>query len=555
MSFPDEIDALSQKSSEEHAYPRPDLISLSQYLKSWPTQKLVAKFPETSAVSEEDVTTTFALIHEIATGTCSRFKPSPAGLAELASHSVEHGPLLLFLRGHGSPEWLNTIGEKYGVSPELYRRHLQYLEFRGRDLYSSPSLPSSSARVFQLTIPTICTRNVDGSGYEPEDLQLARRLEEEAMGRYFKQLRSKAEVADSVVRKCLLLSKQHYVVEQTVSIEVGPPGDDWRAVVWLDSGKDLCQTMKGPWSPRAGTKAWETYFFPVIVNPAIDTPFTQSTDKPSTPLAGLTSVHDIMEPQSHTGDRQAEEWKAAQNVALLPFQYGSRLNKRIARRDTLYALNQVFQFSASAEVQFLNLLQSRIVHELSFVGAQGDGKYHSISLLNLKYIKTQLTSHAQSLTETVSLLQNRHDLDWPHIERSDEDSATVERSANMLLSDFKYLLQRAATLAKQCDQGMTTLVNSSMLEESRRSANLATKVQRLTVIATIFIPLSFVCSVWGMNIDILGSGSQPFWKSFVSAVPIILLSLVIYQWDVLIRLYDKSKSGTRRRRETQDVYS
>lgn len=554
MSFRDEIELLSQKSSEYYAYPRPDLNSLSQYLKSLSIYNPGCGLPETrSTISETDRTSSFAVVHDIATGRCQPFSSSSTGLTDFVGRGMDdHGSSVLFLRGHGSPEWLETIGEKYRVSPELYRRHLRYLEFShnsGRNLHSWPSLPSSSARVFQLTIPTICTRNVSESDYEPEDLQSARQSMEEAMGQYFRQLRAKATVAESVVRKCLLLSKQYYVVEQTISIEVGPPGEHWRAIVWLDTGKDLSQsTQHGePWKPFAGTKAWETYFFPVIVNLASD----PSTNRPSdpTPYPSQNSVHDHTRLQAHPKDRNAEEWKAAQNIALLPFQYGSRLDKNLARQDTLYALGEVFQFSASAEVQLLNLLQSRIEHELSFVGTQGgNDEYRPISLLNLKYIKTQLAAHVQNLNETVDLLQNRNHLDWPHIKGSGEESDTVERSANMLLADFKYLLKRADSLANQCDQGMTTLVNSSMIDESRRSAHLAMKVQRLTVIATIFIPLSFVCSVWGMNLEVLGSGSQPFWKCVVSAVPIVLVALVIYYSDKLVRLSRKIFQAFKKKR-------
>ena len=118
----------------------------------------------------------------------------------------------------------------------------------------------------------------------------------------------------------------------------------------------------------------------------------------------------------------------------------------------------------------------------------------------------------------------------------------MERMANLLLADFEHLFYRAETLATQCDEGMTALVNSSVLEESRRSANMAMKVQRLTIIATVFIPLSFVCAVWGMNLKVFGSGDQPIWVCFVSAVPIVLVALLIYYWDGLIRSYQKAKS-------------
>jgi hypothetical protein len=115
------------------------------------------------------------------------------------------------------------------------------------------------------------------------------------------------------------------------------------------------------------------------------------------------------------------------------------------------------------------------------------GQYHSVSLLNLKYIKMLLTSHAQGFTETIGILRNRWTLDWPRI----DNAATAEKAAVLQLADFEYLLQCAETLARECEQGMAALANSPVLEESRRSASMAMRVQRLTVIGTIFIPHFF----------------------------------------------------------------
>lgn len=233
-SFQRDIELLSLQSSRNHVYPRPDLTTLDSYMKSSVTHRLTAASSNNaSAVPEEDLTA-FAIIHDLATGADTRFRPSPNDLANFVAHDALTKASLLFLRGYSSPEWLNAVGEKYGVSPDLYQRHLLFKAFTSgrRDMYSSPALPSASTRVFQLTIPTICARNIGGYGYEPEDLQQPRRLGSEAMGRYFQQLRTRAKVADSVVRECLLLSKQEYFLEQTVSIEVGPPGENWRAVVW-----------------------------------------------------------------------------------------------------------------------------------------------------------------------------------------------------------------------------------------------------------------------------------------------------------------------------------
>lgn len=533
------VELLSQQSTKSHVYPRPDFTSLCQYLKSPAVQRPAFEtLSLNSAIPEDDITSNFAVIHNLATGSRTLFGPSSSHIAEFAANKDVPEAMLLFLRGFPSPQWLNVIGNKHGASPDLYQRHLQYKTFtgRGRDLCSSPSLPSSSSRVIQLTVSTICARSGWGSRYEPEDLQEARRQESDAMGKYFLQLRNKAKVADSVVRKCLLLSKQERVLEQTISIDVGQSEKGWRAIVWLDSGKDLSLGIEGPWVPPPTSRPWETYFFPVIIHQTT-TGLPCDSLTPTSPLL-LTNSD-----QTTNGNKKPlAEWKAAQNICLLPFQYGAQLDKELARQDALYALSEVFRFAAFSEVQFLNLIHNCIEHELSFVALQDVDRRNAFSLLNLKYIKTQLASHARNLAETVSTLENRHTLDWPRA----PSSTAADQAAALLLTDFKYLLQRADDLARECEQGMTTLTNSSILEESRRSTENAMRVQKLTVLATIFIPLSFTCSFWGMNFAELGTGTVHLWAWFATGAPIIMFCFIVYHFDVLLRWYHRTKSKVAR---------
>lgn len=540
------IELLALRSSGNEVYPRPDLLSLNQYLKHAGIQRSRtndSRQGRSQSTNSSNVDRIFAVLHNIPSGKTLEFSASHSGIARCTITTVEEGKSILFLRGYASPEWLLKVGNKFNVSPELYRRHLTYTAppiGLAREHFSSPGLPSSSTRVIQLTIPTICTRNVAGQQYEPEDLQQARRLESEAMSEYFKRLRSRAQVADSVVRKCLLFSRREFVIEQTVSIDLGPRNEEGTAVVWLDCGVDLALGVEGPWCPHPGTRPWETLFCPIIVHDA-----SEHSWKSRSPRGfKRSSSHNIgraeepppaISASAHgPGCATACKWKAAQNACLLPFQYGSKIDDGVASSDVFYAVSEVFDFAASAESQFINLLQSRIKQELSFIDkstehADLSSSFHSIILLNLKYIKTQLASHTRRLTETVGVIRNRKLLRDHHGPESD----TASNKADTLLANFEYLLQRADTLSKECEQGMVTLTNSAMLEEARRSASMAMRVQRLTVVATIFIPLSFVCSIWGMNFTELGSGTKPLWMWFASAAPVILFSGLIYTWDLL----------------------
>ncbi|KAI1278573.1 hypothetical protein F5Y07DRAFT_63048 [Xylaria sp. FL0933] len=557
---------LAQSPSQDHMYPRPDLANITYYLQpqttptpSFPASPLGGRNSGGGAASGlDDDNEPFAVLYDIEAKTHTPFGSSPAALASFLVHDIEQRACILFIRGWASPEWLNAISNKFSMSPELYRRHLQdnmLLRPAGRDFFLGPSLlPSATAKVFQLTIPTICARNVSCESCEPEDLQVDRQLEAEAMGAYCKQFRVRARTADSIVRKCLLFSRKHYVVEQKITIEVNAPGVNLRAVVWLDSGRDLSECIEGPWSPKQGTRAWETYFYPVIITRRGEQPEKDSTSSYFSPLAPPAPMSSSPLPSSITGHNDLgrpryrgdlTRWRAAQNISLLPMHYGSQMKSESMSGYALHALSELFQFAASAEVQFLNFLCHRIEYELSLVGSSGMTWSHQISLLNLKYIKAQLTQHVHSLTNTVEILRSQTSANSLRISHDDSRTDDMsnsnklhneERAAEALLTDFDFLLQRANWLIRECEHGMSTLANSAMLEESRRSTKMAQSMQRLSVIATVFIPLSFVCSIWGMNFRELGSGSEPIWWWFVSAVPVIIITLAVYQWKLLVEM-------------------
>ena len=64
------------------------------------------------------------------------------------------------------------------------------------------------------------------------------------------------------------------------------------------------------------------------------------------------------------------------------------------------------------------------------------------------------------------------------------------------------------------------------LIESRRALLETANVTRLTVLAIIFVPLSYVATVFSMS-EKYGPGGPNFWVYFAVAVPITLLVLLL----------------------------
>lgn len=202
QTFQGKFKNVSDRSSKNHVYPRPDLIGIASYLNNPRSQKSRSNSPNfisTKLSPEQDIQENFIYLYDVTTTRRTLFSADQKGLSDFKRYKEDSKSSLIFLRGFPSRDWLNGLGELYEPAPELYRRHLEFQAFTSgaRDYHLSSPLPSASARVFQLSMPTICSRNVDVTGYEPEDLS---------------------------------------------------------------------ESTPGPWNPALGTKSWETYFYPIIIH-------------------------------------------------------------------------------------------------------------------------------------------------------------------------------------------------------------------------------------------------------------------------------------------------
>lgn len=76
------------------------------------------------------------------------------------------------------------------------------------------------------------------------------------------------------------------------------------------------------------------------------------------------------------------------------------------------------------------------------------------------------------------------------------------------------------------------------LEESRRGIQQNHSVKRLTQLAFVFIPLSFITSTFGMNVDVLTGDKAKWWTVLIGAVIVYFIVGVPF---LLIRWRDSRK--------------
>ena len=123
----------------------------------------------------------------------------------------------------------------------------------------------------------------------------------------------------------------------------------------------------------------------------------------------------------------------------------------------------------------------------------------------------------------------------------------------------QYLLYRIEHLrmldeTRRISQEMQLRASLLSIEESKRGIEQSKQVGRLTQLAFVFIPLTFVTGVFGMNITQLG-GKAPLWKFWVTAGTISGIAFIIGLMTIWSELWGKIRiKWSRTRREIRKAW-
>lgn len=213
-----------------------------------------------------------------------------------------------------------------------------------------------------------------------------------------------------------------------------------------------------------------------------------------------------------------------QSASLLHLDYGRKLDLETASTNPLYALSDIFRFAANSELQFLNMLATKITNEMdpAILIQQEDP-----TVSNLLYSRKILERHIQRMEEYIQFIDVQGNLSSPKPPKG-------EAAANSLRKDFQVLLSRSQALSAQCDRGMTIIMNNATIRESQRAIVQAEGVAKLTRLAFIFVPSSFTASLFGMNVKQFGTGaSVEIWVYFMVTMPIMAISVLFLMVDVI----------------------
>lgn len=130
----------------------------------------------------------------------------------------------------------------------------------------------------------------------------------------------------------------------------------------------------------------------------------------------------------------------------------------------------------------------------------------------------------------------------------DSLEAKGRSSLQFLTEDFEVLSNNIENAGRRLENMLPVVTSLVQIIDARQSFAETTNISRLTILALIFVPLSFVSSLFSMNPE-NGPGGKEFWVYFAVAIPITFLVFLVARppTSVVLKCLEWAKTPRRPR--------
>jgi hypothetical protein len=111
------------------------------------------------------------------------------------------------------------------------------------------------------------------------------------------------------------------------------------------------------------------------------------------------------------------------------------------------------------------------------------------------------------------------------------NTPTTNSALDSIMPDFKRIMPRLEKLETRVERLIDRCTSEMQLSAARESLAESHNLAQLTWLSTIFVPLTFVASLFSMNENI-GSLKDTLVTYFASAVPFAIVTLLVARWGV-----------------------
>lgn len=285
---------------------------------------------------------------------------------------------------------------------------------------------------------------------------------------------------------------------------------DWNHTVyiWSDGGLDLSSpdSAKGPW-----TDFNHCHFRPVSI-------------RRYGPLESCQTEHNRA---PFADDLNFMDQDTHQSLPLLRSAYSRLPYTDKCFEHPLEALEILLRYFCVAETQYLDSIEA-VLHEN--VEGQEAGAAHrkhsdTETMALLLHLQQKLRSRRPHIHNVVNYLQCHSG------DRVPGPTPWVSIVLPSLLRDLEYLLVCNKELLSRCDQEAGMITSRATFLDAQRGIELSKGSHKFALLAAIYVPLSFTCSIFGMNFVDVSDITLGFKVWTLVTVPICLFSTTILLWD------------------------
>lgn len=170
-----------------------------------------------------------------------------------------------------------------------------------------------------------------------------------------------------------------------------------------------------------------------------------------------------------------------------------------AMSDPLHVLSELFVFIAKSECQYLDMI--RAVLDDNTTSKQLNDTQDKSEIRNILIFSYRGLEHRRDkIKATIGFLKSQA------AELQPAKDTTVSR----ILRDFEYLFGKTDDLMRRCDYEWNVIMSGAAVEDAQWSRDHSKNQKKFTWLATIYIPLSFSCSLFGMTFFSLDSLREGF---------------------------------------------
>lgn len=171
-------------------------------------------------------------------------------------------------------------------------------------------------------------------------------------------------------------------------------------------------------------------------------------------------------------------------------------------------------------VQYMTTQIGQIEWEIELPGPRKQSRYVDDNIMRkLHPWRRNMSLYRSMITDAMHRL-------YPDLLQAQPQVNANDRNLQSLLPDFQLILDEIDLCQAHIAQLVSVATAFQSLDEGRRAMDQNTNVARLTYLATLFIPLSFVSGFLSMVPDV-SQLRQTFWIFFVIAIPLTAAALVV----------------------------